>query len=125
MLKYTYRFHGHGSLRYLYQHGKTVRGRSIAVRSVHNTRRTDSRCAVVITRKVCKVAPRRNRMRRRIYEFLRTHWDHIAPAHDIVISVYDASLYDMPYEELHGLLVDVLQKAGIWRAQSGNHKTDL
>lgn len=115
MLQYKYRFHGHGSLRYLYKNGKTVRNRSLSIRFVQNPKRKDTRCAVVVTRKLYKSAPKRNRIRRRIYEVLRTNWQHILPANDIVINVFEPRFYDMPYEDLKASVADVLARAELWQ----------
>lgn len=114
MLKQTYRFHGHGSLRYLYQHGQTVRSHAVAVRSIRNARRVHNRATVVVARKVLKAAPKRNRVRRRIYEYLRLNWDHLKNPYDIAITVHDPSLYDLPPTELKKLLDDLLGKAQLW-----------
>lgn len=115
MLQYKYRFHGHGSLRYLYKNGKTVRNRSLSIRFVQNPKRKDTRCAVVVTRKLYKSAPKRNRIRRRIYEVLRTNWQHILPANDIVINVFEPRFYDMPHEDLKASVADVLARAELWQ----------
>lgn len=115
MLEQKYRFHGYGSLRYLFKVGKTVRGRSLSIRYAHNPRRVHSRCAVVITRKVIKAAPKRNRVRRRIYETLRTHWIHILPGYDISINVYDPNFFDMPHEELREVVLEALKQAGLFK----------
>lgn len=115
MLQYKYRFHGHGSLRYLYKNGKTVRNRSLSIRFAQNPKRKDTRCAIVVTRKLYKSAPKRNRIRRRIYEVLRTNWQHILPANDIVINVFEPRFYDMPHEDLEASVVDVLSRAELWQ----------
>lgn len=115
MLQYKYRFHGHGSLRYLYKNGKTVRNRSLSVRYVQNPRRTDSRCAIIVTRKLYKSAPKRNRIRRRVYEVLRTNWQHIKPSTDIAMNVFEPRFYDMSYEELKSSVIDALTRADLWQ----------
>lgn len=123
MLGQQYRFHGYGSLKYLFHKGTTYRSRSLSVRAVSNTRRTDSRCAVIVTKKVQKAAPRRNRIRRRVYEVIRANWSNIKPAHDILISVYDPQAGEIPYEELEQQIVRVLKQAGVWRSDQKDGKT--
>jgi ribonuclease P protein component len=123
MLQHRFRFHGHGSLRYLYQHGKVFRSTGLQLRCSVNERRVHNRCTIIVSRKVLKAAPKRNRVRRRLYEFLRVHWQYIPAAHDIAITVYDASLNDMPAAELHQQLVELLQKAGLWQKPSKTEKT--
>lgn len=115
MLQRRYRFQGRSSLRYLFAKGRTVRNRSFALRFVANSRRTDSRCTVVVSRKVLKAAPKRNRVRRRIYEIIRNHWDHIAPSHDMLITVYDPAIFDAPHEQVKSGIVDLLVSAKLWR----------
>lgn len=124
MLQYRFRFHGHGSLRYLYQHGHSVRSRTVSVRFVANPKRVHSRAAVVITRKVLKSAPKRNRVRRRVFEILRTNWGHIKPANDIVLTIFDPRAADMPHDELLTAVVDVLKRAHLWQTESQDHKSD-
>lgn len=54
MLAYKNRFHGHGSLRYVYSNGTSVRTQKITVKFAQNPRRQDSRFAVVVSKKVLK-----------------------------------------------------------------------
>jgi ribonuclease P protein component len=114
MLTAKYRFHGYGSLKFLFGHGKTWRFKSLSLRVVANPRRANSRVAVIISKKVVKAAPKRNRVRRRVYELLRTHWDNVKPSHDIVISVYDPNFGEAPYPEIEAELVDALQRSNLW-----------
>ena len=100
MISAKYRFHGYGALKFLFGHGKTYRFKSVSVRAAKNARREHSRIAVVISKKVLKAAPKRNQVRRRIFEILRTRWDKIQPGHDILISVYDPHVLEMTHEEL-------------------------
>jgi ribonuclease P protein component len=122
MLAQNYRFHGYGSLKFLYHKGKVFRGRSLTVRVAHNDRRTDSRCTVIVTKKVWKSAPKRNRIRRRVYEIVRNRWSNIKPAHDILISVYDPQVVDMPHRELERSLIGALKHAGLWQDVANDGK---
>jgi ribonuclease P protein component len=60
------RFHGYNSLRYVYKHGKTVRGPHMSLRFCPDAKRQDYRLAVVVSKKISKSAVARNRIRRRI-----------------------------------------------------------
>lgn len=71
MIASKYRFHGHGSLKFLYKNGQAVRSRYFTVRYITNPRRQQPRFAVVISKKVHKSAVGRNRIRRQVYEHLR------------------------------------------------------
>ena len=113
MLASKYRFHGHAAMRYIFSHGKTYRFKSLSIRVAKNERREVSRAAVVISKKVIKASPKRNRVRRRVFEILRTEWEYIKPAHDMIISVYDVAVLDMPHEELATELRKALQTAHV------------
>lgn len=114
MIAGKYRFHGYGSLKYLFGHGKTYRFKSVSVRVAPNTRRSNSRMAVVVSKKVLKASPKRNRVRRRIFEIMRTNWQHILPAHDILLTVYDPNVAGMPHEQLAAEIIDALQRSHLW-----------
>jgi ribonuclease P protein component len=77
---------------------------------------------VVVTKKVQKTAPRRNRIRRRVYEVIRTNWDHLRPNHDMLISIYDPQATDMPYEDLEGAIINVMKQAGVWQESQNDGK---
>ena len=111
MLSAKYRFHGYGALKFLFGHGKTFRFKSVSIRVAQNPRRTVSRVAVVISKKVIKSSPKRNQVRRRIYEVLRVHWDEIAPGHDILLSVYDPNFLEIPHDQLTKELQNALGDA--------------
>ena len=114
MLSHKFRFHGHGSLRYLYRNGQTVRNRTILLKYCENKHRVHSRVAVVVGKKVAKSAVKRNRMRRRIFEVLRTHWDHIKPHHDLSFTVFTAEFLTMSPEELEQNTISVLKQAHLY-----------
>ncbi|HSE61116.1 MAG TPA: ribonuclease P protein component [Candidatus Saccharimonadales bacterium] len=114
MLAAKYRFHGYGALKYLFGHGKTWRFKSVSLRVAPNPRRANSRIAVVISKKVIKAAPKRNRVRRRVYELLRIHWPHIKPSHDVVLTVYDPGVLDAPHDQLEAEIIDALQRSHLW-----------
>ena len=124
MLAGRYRFHGYGSLKFLYHKGSTYRSRSLTLRIVANPKRSTSRVAVIVTKKVQKAAPRRNRIRRRVYEVVRTHWRHLQPGYDLLLTVYDPLAGEMPYPELEKLVVNILQQAHVWQAGPQDGKTD-
>ena len=115
MLAAKFRFHGYGALRFLFGHGRTYRFKNLSLRVANNPKRENSRIAVVISKKVIKSSPKRNRVRRRVYEALRTHWDHIKTNHDVIITVYEAAVWDMPHEALEAEIVDALHRTDLWR----------
>ena len=113
MLARMYRFHGHGSLRYVYTRGKAVRGSFGVLKYAPNAKQKHWRAAVVVSKKVHKSAVVRNRIRRRIYELLRTSIDPDMQPIDIVYVVYAPSVADLPAIELQKTVWCQLQKAGI------------
>ena len=54
MIPFSYRFHGHNSLRYVYKNGQAVRSRLATLKSSPNPHRKKSRIAVVVGKKVLK-----------------------------------------------------------------------
>ena len=118
MLSHKYRFHGHGSLRYVYRNGQTARNPFLSVRYVANKHRLHSRVAVVVGKKIVKSAVKRNRIRRRVFEVIRTHWDHLVPNTDMVVTVFSAELLTMSHEELEGIVLDVFKQGHLYSSQT-------
>lgn len=116
MLAKKYRFHGYGSLRFLYSRGTMVRNRYFGLKFVKNNRREDSRLAVVVAKKVSKKAPVRNRLRRRLYEVMRQHWSMIQPGNDLLITVFDGRIEELSHAELNKLVVEMLHKAELYKS---------
>ncbi len=114
MIDRIHRFQGHGSLRFVYQRGQTVRGPYCSLKYIANRRRKHYRIAVVVSRKVHKSAVVRNRIRRRIYEIVRHESHRISMPYDLVIIVYSDQLADMPAGQLERTIVDKLEKAEIF-----------
>jgi ribonuclease P protein component len=112
------RFHGYGSLRYVYRHGQTVRGPLMSLRYAPNNKRQDYRLAVVVSKKIHKAAVARNRMRRRIYEAFRAQ---VTPniAYDLVITVFQPSLEDLPDNELRQQVSSLLEQANLTAGPRG------
>lgn len=118
MIARSHRFHGHGSLRYVYQHGRTVRGPLTALKFVPNERRKIYRLAVVVSKKVSKSAVVRNRIRRRLYEAFRQHERELTRPFDMVCTVFHEQVADLPADELDRLVVAQMRQAGLIRPKS-------
>lgn len=112
MLSRRHRFHGHASLGAVYRRGLTVRHKEMALKYVRNDRRTEYRAAVIVSRKVHKLAVQRNRVRRRIYEIIRAVVPPAIP-YDFVLTVFDETIVDSPPEKLHNMIVSLFKKARI------------
>lgn len=123
MLSQKYRFHGHGSLRYLYRNGQTVRNRALLLKYCENKHRANSRVAVVVGKKIAKSAVKRNRMRRRIFEVVRRHWDHIPEHYDFSLTIFTAEFLTMSAEEVEHNVVSLLKQAHLYKADSQKSST--
>ncbi len=111
MLPKPFRFHGHQSVRRVYQRGKSVRN---ALGSLHvflDEKRASVHVAVVVSKKVDKSAVVRNRIRRRIYEIIRLHPEHSNFRHEMVVTVYQQEAATLPHAELEAEVHDLLKKA--------------
>lgn len=111
MIAQKHRFHGLGSLRFVYQNGKTVRANALSVKFVRNQRRQTYRCAVVVSKKVNKSAVARNRIRRRVYEVVRGFGDRIDGPYDVAISIFSDEVRTMPAEQLKKTLQGLFEQA--------------
>ena len=116
MLSILHRFHGHGSLRYVYKNGQAIRSHLITIKYVNNPHRKHSRFAVVVSKKVHKAAVGRNRMRRRVYEIIRAELPHLAPAHDVVVMIFSSEVITMPHEDLVALIRNLFTQADIYKS---------
>ncbi len=114
MLTKRLRFHGHGSLRFLYKNADAYRSRAFTVKAIKNPRRKNTRVSVVISKKVHKAAVGRNRMRRRIYEIMRHEIPKFHGSQDIAIIVTNAEVIAMPHDELRDSLCSLLQQANVY-----------
>ncbi len=115
MISKIFRFHGHNSLRYVYSNGKAVRSQLFTVKYVPNTRRTHPRFSVVVSKKVIKSAVGRNRIRRRLYEYLRTHTERLNGTYDIVVICTSSELRTLPYNEISSQLTQLFEKASLYK----------
>ena len=107
------RFHGYGSLNYVYKNGKVVRGPLCSIKFVPNTKRQDYRLAVVVSKKVSKSAVVRTRIRRRLYESFRLESEAIKSPYDIVVTVFHEQIASLPPQELTTLVKSQLKQAHI------------
>jgi ribonuclease P protein component len=115
MLKKAFRFHGHNSLNFVHSKGSKVRASFFQLKYTPNNRREDSRLAVIVSKKVAKSAPTRNRIRRRVYESVRAQWPMLKPGHDLVITVFEERVADIPADELNKSISGLLRKADLYK----------
>jgi ribonuclease P protein component len=113
MINFDNRFHGHGSLRFVYKNGSAVRSHLMIIKSIQNKHRHNSRVAVVISKKVIKGAVRRNRIRRRLYEHIRSRLPQLNGVYDIAVIVLSAELLTLPAGDLSAQVDQLLSQANI------------
>ena len=89
-----------------------VRGRSLAVR-FRPVRGDGYRLAVVVSRKVSKSAVVRNRIRRRVFEIIRTEPTLTPIGFAVALTVYDISLATIQSSALAEQIATLFRKAGL------------
>ena len=110
MLNSKYRFHSRGGVRYVYSKGKTIRTPTMSLGYCDNTRGFQ-RFAVVVSKKVMKSAVGRNRIRRRVYEAIRselTWYDH---QKDCIFVIYDARIINAPFRDIQKQIHSLLEQS--------------
>lgn len=112
MIAKKYRFHSRGGVRYTYQNGKSIRGSRISLVFAEN-QRGKQRFAVVVSKKVLKSAVGRNRIRRRVYEAIRSQLPEIKKPVDCIFNIYNREVLDMDFDKLQKLIADLLKEAEI------------
>jgi ribonuclease P protein component len=73
-------------------------------------KRDSFRVAVVVSKKVAKSAPERNRIRRRIYEIIRLNAPQYLTNQDVVITIFDSRLANIEHEELQEIVLRLLEQ---------------
>ncbi len=122
MITSVHRFHGYNSLRYAYQNGKTFRGPFGTIKVAQNKRNEMYRVAVVVSKKVSKSSVVRNRIRRRLYELVRTNLAE-DQAVDIIFSVFTDRAAVVPLQELREATLAQFQAANLHFRASADEKS--
>ena len=111
MLNSKYRFHSRGGVRYVYSKGKTIRTPKMSLVHMKNDKGY-TRFAVVVSKKVDKLAVGRNRIRRRVYEAIRLEYPNIIKSpQDSIFVIYDKSLATLDFAELRSLVRSLLEQS--------------
>ena len=118
MITRAHRFHGYGSLRYIYRHGKTVRGPLCSLKYIQNKRRKTYRVSVVVNKKVNRSAVARNRIRRRMYEVIRLNEKLIIEPYDLVFTIFSDQINELEQDELNRLVLAQFFQAGVISTKS-------
>lgn len=112
MLGRLYRFHGYNSVLPVYRQAQTVRTDGCSLHYKLNPRRRNYRLSVVVSKKVAKSAVQRNRIRRRVFEIVRTEVA-ISEPYDLIISIFDADFASHPAAQVSKAVQTLFQKSGI------------
>jgi len=115
MLEQCNRFHGHGSLKFVYKNGQAARSSIATVKYVKNPYRSHSRFAVVVSKKVLKSAVGRNRIRRRVYEIIRLELPYLKNDQDVAIIIFSAEVLLMPHNDLKQVIKNILSQAKLYK----------
>lgn len=110
MVESSNRFHGTSSLNYVYRQGRTLRSKYFSIKFAPNSRRQTYRVAVVVSKKISKSAPVRNRIRRRLYELVRVEVADKLSNLDVVITVFDAGVAKLSAPELRGAFLNATKE---------------
>jgi ribonuclease P protein component len=109
MLSTKHRFHGYNSLRKVYGKSQSARGSLVSLKFAERNPSRPYRVAVVVGRKVHKSAVKRNRIRRRIFEIIRTS-DNVPESFDLIFTVYSDKVLDTSATELKMLIEELMLK---------------
>jgi ribonuclease P protein component len=85
------------------------------IKWVANKHRTKPRIAVVVSKKVIKSAVARNRIRRRIYEYVRLQLPRFNKVCDVVVIVTASEFLTMPAPELAEQLSQLLDQTDLYK----------
>ena len=110
MLSSKYRFHSRGGVNYTYKHGRSLRASPLSLVYAINSRRKQ-RFAVVVSKKVIKSAVGRNRIRRRVYEAIRSQLPELKTPTDCIFIVHSREVATMKFSTLTSQVKDLLDKA--------------
>jgi len=114
MISNKFRFHGHGSLKYVFANGLAIRSSLFTVKYATNPRRHTPRLSVVVSKKVLKSAVGRNRIRRRLYELGRTEiLPNLKNITDVVIITTSSEVATLPATELKTVLTGLFEQANL------------
>lgn len=115
MLQQCNRFHGHGSLKFVYKNGQAVRSSIATIKYVKNPYRNHSRFAVVVSKKVLKSAVRRNCIRRRVYEIIRLELPNMKNDQDVAVIIFSAEVLSMPHKDLKQTIKNLFSQAQLYK----------
>jgi ribonuclease P protein component len=115
MLAYKNRFHNRGRIKYVHAHGNNIGGQKIGLVVLETPHhKTDSRFAIIVSKKILKSAVGRNRIRRRLYEVIHLQLPQITTKADVLVRVYSKDVIDTPHQELATEVAKLFKKAKLF-----------
>lgn len=108
----------------MYSHAKVIRTKEFQLRYKPKHNKDNYKTAVVVSKKVAKLAVVRNRIRRRIFEWIRlnTPEDY---SYDIMITIFDEGLSTAPSQQVNELLEKAFSKVNSAPTPRENQKTEV
>lgn len=122
MIPFKNRFHGHKSLGYVYKNGQAIRSRLVTIKYTSNPHRKESRFAVVVSKKTLKSAVRRNRIRRRLYEYIRSQIELLNGVYDIVFIISSSEMFSISNQEMVELLDQLVDQMNVLKTNKTTQK---
>ncbi len=117
MLSAKNRFHRRNHVNRVYREGKSARSGALSLKYRVAPKGEEVKFAVAVSKKVSKSAVKRNRIRRRIFELLRQEIDGLPPGFEGVLGVFDASISDLPHDQLKKHVHNLLNQATQQKSQ--------
>ena len=111
MIYSKHRFRGRRDPRIVLKHGQSVRDDLLQLKYLKNKTGKGYRFAVVVSTKISKKAPVRNRIRRRIYEIVRQA--EAPEGVDFIILVHDKSVAETEFQTLKESVENLISKIRI------------
>jgi len=109
MITSIHRFKHRLAVQAAYRGAKTARAPMLSLKfSIKHNQ--PWRAAIVVSKKVSKSAVKRNRIRRRIYEWLRVNEILIPEGSQMIISVFDERIGTIPAGELSSSLESLIKQ---------------
>lgn len=101
-------------MNYLYKNADSYRSRLFAMRTLR-TNKQNPRFAVIVSKKVFKRAYGRNRMRRRIYEIIRSELPHLVTNQDTALIIMTSEVMNASHADLEDNIKQLLSQAGLYK----------
>ena len=113
MIASEFRFHGRGGLRFLHKNAQSYRSRYFIFKVIPIRNRSYSRFAVIVSKKVHKSAVGRNRIRRRVYELIRTKLHDLPMSYDVAVMVVSGEVIQADYRDLEKAFIESCSAVGL------------